>query len=64
MPRITIPRNAGEFRVVFPTRAGTYAIWNGRTGKNKVLIPCKSKEQAEELLRRLREGDHDGWLWA
>ncbi len=62
MTRIRIPKNAGEFRIII-ARAGNYAVWNNKTGKNKLFIPCKNKAQAEEILRRLRKRDHNDEMW-
>lgn len=44
--------------------AGKPLIMNDRTGKTKVRIACKTSEQAEEICRRLNEGDHDGVIRA
>jgi hypothetical protein len=63
MARIRIPKNAGaEFEIIV-AMAGNYAVWNHKTGKNKLLIPCRDKEQAEEILRVLKEKDHNGEIW-
>lgn len=62
MARIQIPKNPGEFRIII-ARAGNYAVCNDKIGNSKLIIPCRDKEQAEEILRRLREKDHDGELW-
>ena len=63
MSRIQIPENAGsEFHILI-ARAGNYAVSNNKTGKNKVFIPCRDREQAEGLLRKLNEKDHDGEIW-
>jgi hypothetical protein len=62
MARIQIPENSGEFSI-FIASAGNYAVRNDRTGKNQLIIACRDKEQAEEILRRLKEKDHDGELW-
>ena len=62
MARIQIPDNAGEFSV-FIARAGNYAVRNDKTGKSQLIIPCRNEEHAEEILRRLKEKDHDGEIW-
>lgn len=59
MPKKTIPKNPGAFRVSI-AKAGNYIVLNDRTGKNQVIIPCRDREQAEELCRRLNAGEHDG----
>jgi hypothetical protein len=58
-----IPEKAGPYRII-KSMAGTPLVLNDRTGKTKVRIPCKSWEQAEEICRRLNEGDHDGVIRA
>ena len=62
VPRIYIPKHAGEFSI-FVARAGNYAVRNDKTGKNQLIIPCRDREHAEEILRRLKEKDYDGELW-
>jgi hypothetical protein len=63
MARIIIPKHAGREFYVIESYAGTPLIRNGKTGKNKVQIPCRDWEQAKELCERLRTGNHDGEIW-
>ncbi len=63
MTLITIPENAGRFRVS-TAKAGNYIVLNDRTGKNQIIIPCRNREQAEELCRRLNAGEHNGQVHA
>lgn len=61
--RIRIPKQAGaEFQIVV-ARAGNYAISNNKTGTNKVFIPCRDREQAEEILRRLQVDNRPDEIW-
>jgi hypothetical protein len=62
MARIQIPKVAGRFRIVIAL-AGNYAVVNDRTGKNHVMIACRDKKQAEELLARLKSKDRPSELW-
>lgn len=64
MPRITIPKNAGEFSISL-SAALTYIVSNGKSGGNRIIIPCKTQEQAEKLCKKLNERDkrHDLVLW-
>ncbi len=62
MPRIRIPENLGECEIIV-AKAGNYAVWNRKTGKNQFMVACKSREQAEEVLKRLQNKDHQGELW-
>lgn len=55
MPRYVVPQNAGPYKVV-TARAGNPLVCNSYTGKRMVRIPCKSKEQANDLCMRLNEG--------
>lgn len=62
VPRIRVPENVGECEVVV-AMAGNYAVCNRKSGKNRLWIVCRDREQAEEVLRRIKEHDHDGELW-
>ena len=62
MPRYTLPKKPGRFRVL-TSKGGTPLVINDKTGKNQIAIPCKTYEQAEQLCRRLNEGKHDGEVW-
>lgn len=63
MSRIRIPKNAGSEFQILVARAGNYAVTNNKTGKNKLFVPCRDREQAEEILRKLKEKDHQGEIW-
>ncbi|QDV07843.1 hypothetical protein Poly30_33760 [Planctomycetes bacterium Poly30] len=63
MAIIQIPKHVGTCRVI-TSYAGTPLITNDKTGKNKVLIPCKTPRQASELCDRINRGDHDGTVRA
>ena len=63
MSRVIIPKNAGrEFKII-TSYAGTPLILNDKKGKSSVKIPCRDREQAEELCEKLRLGDHNGEIW-
>ena len=57
MARYVVPPNAGPYRVV-TSRAGTPLVCNSYAGQRKVLIPCRTQEQAEAICRELNEGKH------
>jgi 4-alpha-glucanotransferase len=57
MPIFFIPPNAGPYKVV-TARAGNPLVCNPYTGKRKVRIPCRTKEQADKLCRRLNDGEN------
>ncbi len=63
MARIIIPKNAGRDFQIITSYAGTPLLHNGKKGKNKVKIPCRDWEQAEELCERLKQGNHNGEVW-
>ncbi len=62
MSRYQIPKHAGPFFVI-TIKAGTPAVWNKKTGKHKVLIPCKDDRQANELLQKLVKLKDGGEIW-
>lgn len=59
MSTVTIPKNAGTFRIEWGGR-GNLRVMNDKTGKNQVIIAVDSQSQAEELCRRLNAGEHNG----
>jgi len=61
--RIQIPDEPGQFRVI-KSYAGTPLIINDKTGKKRITIPCKTREQAEKLCKRLNSGEHDGQVYS
>ncbi len=63
MTRINVPENAGRQFEVILTLAGTYAVWNHKTGKNKLLIPCRNQEQAVEIREMLNSKERPGEIW-
>lgn len=54
MSRVRLPEIVGDLAIVV-TRAGTPAVTNGRTGKNKIFIPCRDHEHAKDVVRKIRE---------
>jgi hypothetical protein len=65
MARKLIPKNAGKFTIGF-SMINTYIVTNGKSGGNRIIIPCKSKEQAEKLCKKVNQLDpsreHEIWL--
>lgn len=61
MPRLRIPKNVGPYRVRL-TSVRTFAVANDRSGKNRIWIPCRDRTHADDICRRLNEGEH-GELW-
>lgn len=50
MATYTIPPNIGKVRVAM-FLGNKYAVWNGKQGRNEFRILCRSRAQAEELVR-------------
>ena len=59
MPRIEVPTNVGKVRVAMGV-GGSYAVWNGKQGKNEFRILVRTRKQAEELAKIINEKKHDG----
>ena len=62
MPKYTIPKNQGVFRVQ-TAMAGNYIVINNKTGKNQIIIQCRSKDHANDICNRLNRKDHNGEIW-
>ncbi len=62
MARVRLPKNLGEFEII-TTKAGSPAIWNRKTGKNRFLLACRNFEEAEKLLQRIKAGGHQDEIW-
>jgi hypothetical protein len=63
MPKYMIPKNAGRFRVI-TARAGNWLVLNDRTGNSAIKIPCRTREQADEICEKLNSGNHQGEIRA
>jgi shikimate 5-dehydrogenase len=59
MARYEIPQNAGKVRVAMGV-GGTYAVWNGKQGKNEFKILVRSRAKAEEVAKLINSKQHDG----
>lgn len=59
MAQYTIPPNAGKVRVAMGV-AGTYAVWNGKQGKNEFKILVRTRAQAEQLAKLINSKEHNG----
>ncbi|HEY9282782.1 MAG TPA: hypothetical protein VIP46_04960 [Pyrinomonadaceae bacterium] len=62
MARIRIPKNAGQFRVE-RSMAFTPIVTNGKSGGNRITIPCKSWGQAAKLCEKLNSKDRPAEVW-
>lgn len=61
MPSFEVPKNLGKVRMVMAL-GNKYAVWNGKDGKAKFLVECRTKKAAQEIVRRLNTKDHDGTI--
>lgn len=61
MARYNVPPNTGKVRVAMGV-AGTYAVWNGKYGKNEFKILVRSKKQAEEVAKIINTKQHEGFI--
>ena len=59
MPKYAIPKNLGKVRVAMGV-GGTYAVWNGKQGKDEFRILCRTRKQAEEVVKVINAKRHNG----
>lgn len=57
--KVPIPKNLGKVRVMMAL-GGRYAVWNGKDGRQKFEILCRTRKQAEEIVRTINTGAHKG----
>jgi hypothetical protein len=62
MPKFQIPKSPGEFHVV-EAKSGNPLITNNKSGKGKVLIPCRDWQHADEVMDKLKDFNKGGELW-
>ena len=64
MATYQVPKNAGREFWIQTSRAGTPIVWNRKTGRNKLLIPGRDMQQAQQIHRKLTTGEHTGEIRA
>ncbi|WJN58149.1 hypothetical protein [Pseudomonas sp. SO81] len=62
MARVRLPKNLGDCEII-TTKAGSPAIWNRKSGKNRFLVACRNLEEAEQVLQRIKESDKQEEIW-
>ena len=62
MARYKVPTTIGKLEII-TSRAGTPVITNHTNGKNKILIPCRDWEHAEEVLKKIQSTKGGGEIW-
>ena len=65
MARIRIKKNAGPFDIAM-SMIQTYIVTNGKSGGNRIIIPCKTQQQADKLCQMLNalnpSHEHEVWI--
>ena len=59
MPKYTVPPNVGKVRVAMGV-GGSFAVWNGKQGKNEFSIKVRTRKRAEEVAKIINEKKHNG----
>lgn len=64
MPKYSIEKGAGEFRIV-TSYAGTPLVWNGKSSKGSIKIPCRDQNHANQVMEKIRAvlKDEGGEIW-
>lgn len=54
MASIKVPKIIGELKII-KNRANGLSVWNNiKSGHNKIMIPCRSIEVGEEIIKRIK----------
>jgi len=61
MARYNVPPNIGKVRVAMGV-SGTFAVWNGKQGKNEFKILVRSRKLAEEVAKLINSNQHSGYV--
>jgi hypothetical protein len=61
MAKFLVPKNIGRCSVG-TGGTGLWTVTNGQRGKNGVLIPCKTREEALSICEKLNTGNHNGQI--
>jgi hypothetical protein len=59
MARYTVPPNTGKVRVAMG-QAGTFAVWNGKQGKDEFRILVRMQKTAEAIKQVINSRQHFG----
>ena len=59
MATYTIPPNTGKVRVA-KYLGHKWVVWNGKQGPHEFMIPCKDRQQAEQVARIINSKQHHG----
>jgi hypothetical protein len=61
MARYAIPKDVGRLRVAMGP-GGHYVVWNGKQGRGEFTITCRTRKQAEELIKEIRANIDKGFI--
>lgn len=61
MAKFIVPKGIGKCNVLHHWQS-LWTVSNGQRGKNAVFIPCKTREEADDICERLNTGDHNGQI--
>lgn len=62
MPRIKLPKAIGQISIL-ESRAGSPLIVNNQGGKNKISIPCRDWEHAEQIVEKIKSSKSGSEIW-
>ena len=61
MASYTIHKNIGRVRVAVMS-GNKYVVWNGKQGRGEFVIPCKNRQQADEIAKIINTKQHNGTI--
>ena len=59
MATYKVPQNTGKVRVAM-TLGGKFTVWNGKQGQHEFSIQCRTRKQAEEVVKLINGKQHNG----
>jgi hypothetical protein len=59
MATFLIPKNLRKVRVA-KGLGHKWMVWNGKQGKGEFAIPCRTRQQAEEVCEMINKKQHNG----
>jgi hypothetical protein len=61
MATFPIPKNLGKVKVA-KGLGHKWVVWNGKQGKGEFVIPCRDREQAQEVAKMINAKKHGGTI--
>lgn len=61
MASFKIPKNLGKVRVAMGP-GNLYMVWNGKQGPGEFSIPCRTRQQADEVAKIINGKKHNGTI--